>query len=345
MNDAARPDAWVAFFDLLGTKDSASLSDDDLLISQARFHDFIREYSVDLSEEDRVYPFGDCCYIEFSDLELFALFVQRLRYKLFGLGYFFKCALAPGVLGYQAKSSPKKGAKIVGGSFGPGVIPVYRAHESFKGVGCIVVPPTELNNHKNWLTIRSKLLVHSCYAEVPRGRSTSPRFVDYLDVKYSISEVGAADTDGETADEADQFTKLLLTRVLSAKMKNINHGRYYISAIVAMVGSSDFSRLEYVERRWVNGPPIFTQLFENRRLARSLAELPGIEVAFFLCVQRAWEYLGGSRDSMVFELASRPWLMKKVGAIPRTFLSHKLRDEIVSKLSEIQVGKKSEATG
>ncbi len=334
---APQAPTWVAFIDLLGTKESSALSNEDLFRSQARFQDFIVDYSSILSPSDSLHPFADCCYIEFSDVREFVEFYQKLRYQLFGLGFFFKCAVGPGQLGYQRKNGRQGGATVQGGSFGPGVVSIYKSHETFKGVGITVEKPSSTTGetYKEAWDHLSTQLVRSCH---PSGKPTkvgAAELIEYFDIVYSPAEVGKSDASLEDASEAKSYVRGIFRKAFESKIKNLGYGKYYLSAIIAMANSSDFSAFEYDDGRWSKAPPVFDELFSSTRRIRAFSDIPGIEIAYYTCLQKIREVLDEEDfRNLVIRLAKEQWLIKRISRVPSRFLDHKSRTEILSVISE-----------
>lgn len=332
---------WIAFIDLLGTKESASLSNEELYNSQRRFQDFLSGYASNLSSSDRLFPFADSCYIEFTDVNAIAPFIQALRYQLFGLGYFFKCAIGPGNLDYEATRSREVGAKIVGGRFGPDVVPVYRAHEAFKGVGTTLLRPRSAEDggpsthEASWLTLRASS-VRSCFPSAKPGRAAT--LEEYADIAYGPNEVGDGDPDSSSTREARSYVRSIFRKAFESKIKNVGYGKYYLSCIIAMANSSPFERFELIDKTWSGAPPVFEELFPSGRGSKRMkafSDISGIEIAYFTCMQKIFDVL--ERDAFltfVTTLVNEQWLMKRISKVPTRFLSNRCRNDILSVMSD-----------
>lgn len=129
----------LAFIDLLATKDSALVGEDEFEEAMEKFHDTLINCRGILKSGFKFRHFADCCYIEAESTTELLEFIQNVRFYLFTGRKFFKCAVSLGSLEEvnirEKYGSEISGDDIIGSSFTGEVATVYLNVEKFKGVG------------------------------------------------------------------------------------------------------------------------------------------------------------------------------------------------------------------
>jgi hypothetical protein len=334
-----RPQTWIGFYDLLGTKDSSKIRRSDFPDKLIRFGESIQDFALHFRCDAKIRFFSDCAYIEASDPAELIKFSRLLRRSLFSEEVFFKAALAPGQLGdrpqhiHSARESPYR-IDVQGTIFGNDVVDVYYAQENFKGVGYWVSSAAidhGLEHH----------LVNSCF---PTDASR-PIWTAFRDIRFDQSEIGGLISregdNGEPLDEPIAFLESLLTAALRANTSRRHLSRYYFSVFMSVIQSSDFSRLVYDEDGWDNSPVVFSLMFESERRRKNFLSLAGAEALYLAAANRIFldsprgarpRFRDASFDSTCNEVVSILSSMKilngPLGSYPSVVLSPEVREDI-----------------
>jgi hypothetical protein len=310
---------WIAFLDLLGTKESAK-------IKRADYPDKIRTFSATLQEQaahiranTKVRFFSDSVYIQCDDAVELLRFASRLRWILFSSQIFFKAALSPGTLddlshNNKLQSDALHTIDVSGASFGPKAVAIYYEQETFKGVGYTIDP-----NH-----VDERIESHVCSSTFPADRDLK-KWTAFFDVKYSTLEIG-----NNIEDDS-----------LRANTKQKNLSRYYLSNIITAIQSSDFSDLTFHNDRWLNFPSIFYHSIINRSNRNIYKSIKGSEVVFFSIVNRIFNadsIEGGKKfesprydnvcNEVVRMLVSLKLVSRPLAHLPNSILSADVADDI-----------------
>lgn len=129
---------WSGYIDILGTRDAARTSPQDLQVLLLKFHaalgDFIGDFDGDC------YGFSDGAFFSCEEFESFQGFLVKIRNQLFQASTYFRCSYLPGEIKVDPGESglAKPGRVFVSYNFS-GVAPdAYQADSTFKGVGCVI---------------------------------------------------------------------------------------------------------------------------------------------------------------------------------------------------------------
>lgn len=293
---------WSGYIDLLGTRDVARLSTQDLQIYLDGFHsalaDFIHEFDGDC------YAFSDGAFFTCRQFDAFYPFLIRVRNQLFQADAYFRCSFLPGKISVDDGDDldVRPLGTFVTYKFA-GVAPeAYQAESVFKGVGCVIdlkksrheEVRDQLKKEKSaakreelsklidelegqFQDKRKKYLVDSFYITA-NGRKTSvtPTF----DFAYSPFEIGDGD-DKEIEQYAGQqrLVDCLISSCYSALARSSKISSYYLSAMVSMVRSCKLEMADWdvKERSWVNTPYVFRQLMSDGSL-KLLKDVPGFHI-------------------------------------------------------------------
>lgn len=349
---------YVAFVDLLATKESANLPAREFYQAMAAFSQTAAGAAGGLSRASRMYIFSDCAYIESRSMTEVAQFVRTLRKPLFLCGRFFKGAVVAGQLEPKPlkRATRSEGATVSGVVFGPGSVPAYLLHERFKGIGVAVEPLSDDPT-------ASDETVMTAYPEGD-GR----RFSVCRDVRYSAAEIGGLysldsskrvragsscdwveaeedeDDEGGVLEEeyplfnsmedgGNEFVRVLIHNMIKSKVKSARYGRYYISTLISIVNSSDFSKLEYAKPDgWANFPIIFKYLFLSRTIEAQCGDVAGCNLVYFAAVNqifRSSKLEEAALLDLVSVIVSRPKLYSHIGSVPPEILAHEHRERFI----------------
>ncbi len=226
--------AAIGFIDLLASKSSALLGDDNFHRAMEEFHRAILANADELGNEKKIRAFADCLYFQSNSPASCIRFVQSIRNNLFSKGYFFKGAIGTGRLGEQnvltafAESAPENTNGIEGVTFGGDVVSVYLASESFKGIGCFIhrsfgeALANELGKDQ-----AGSLVIQSVF--FPDERSTVVR--KYFDVAFSSDEL----------ENEDILFRRTMTYFEEAKIQKKKYSRFYFPLMMMHINASSLS--------------------------------------------------------------------------------------------------------
>jgi len=71
-----------------------------------------------------------------------------------------------------------------------------------------------------------------------------------------------------------------------AKTKDKRYAKYYISTMIALVNSSDFSSINYLTKtkEWENVPILFYKLFLDKNFNKRIATITGSEIIYWAAI-------------------------------------------------------------
>ena len=216
---------YVAFFDMLGTRESAKMSSEEYQNALNAFHGSIEQ--VIPCCDCKVYGYSDNAYAEFSSLDDVVNFFRLLRMTLIQNHRYFSAAVDSGSLeaqkiSFNTPSTSKK--KRFDDQYGysmkfthPSVTQIYINERNFSGIGislsCKVID--DMNSQKRFndycKSIYVKRIHENGALEYEEVFDISYDYVTINDLQYVISD-------------------FIVTSIL-----NKNAGRYYLTPIISMI--------------------------------------------------------------------------------------------------------------
>lgn len=129
---------WVAFLDLLGTKESSS-SERGLRRQIEDFQQQVVDREGLLGPETSLYHFSDCIFLEVpgskGEVLAFLTWLNEVQANLYAQGYFFKCAVTSGSLEPTRSTLAPSARRSSIAFFNDSAVRAYELHEAFKGIG------------------------------------------------------------------------------------------------------------------------------------------------------------------------------------------------------------------
>lgn len=345
--------AWCGFIDLLGTKASANSSETKLKLGLVTFQQTLKANQAKL-KNGKCFAFSDGAFFESEDLSSLYEFYASVRRTLFSGGHFFKCSVVPGALDVtidRVGDSRKRLEELsyLSISFLGNAPSAYIAEESFKGVGATVECEKLDNEVKDYL-------VKSFYLSGDRYGTLSSTW----DFRYPKSEIGGLrnqeisddhvfDDEGEESYE-DSLLELFLSEFSQAKTRSRNYGRYYLSALAAMVRSEDYRHIEYENGEWQNEPYLFYRLLVDNNFEKSFRGVSGLKFLYWALVDEVLKQQGSKIDDelfggLIFELMKRPFMFNELDEVPQDVLAGEHRDEVLVKKGRIEAVLRTKAGG
>lgn len=333
--------SYCAFIDLLGTKESANVHAASYSKGIEAFTNLVTATALELADNSHVYIFSDCAFVAFKDFASFARYIASVRYQLFSDRFFFKCAVVPGELtantwaptGVQRQDSARLVQLVSGTTFGDRSVAAFSLQEAFKGIGIIIDPSVG----------QSKYTVETIFFKDDDLRTISVGH----DLRYSKQEIGDIcsgnenEKNGNIQSNPESFIRTILSSVVSAKTKQRKYGRYYISMLVSLVKSSDFSKVEYDKSsgRWKKYPIIFRHLFVNNFIEKSLSDVLGWEYCYLAAIGEYFKQQTKKREdtfeAIIRELAKRPRVARKLSGAPRSLIAGETKDQLLREIAAL----------
>jgi len=345
----------IAFIDVLATKESVNVSNQAFEYLITEFNRELCTNAIMLSERDEISIFSDCAFIQFSGgLDDAIGYLQVVRSVLFSKQIYFKCAIAEGNLetegldpffGINKKEHIDKLRKIVSYRyFGPNSVKIYALHEKFKGIGFYVEGALARKVKESGYFVESGF-----YAD-----PTLRNYIEFWDIAYQPRLMQCL-FDYKDSDESamidSQFIDSILKSLLYSKAKNKDYARYYISTLITMIRSSDFSKIYFDcnEKTWKQYPVIFKRLYLDRFFLKHNRTVPGLDCVFFCMIneildsvlRRLEDENDESNDASLFQetaecsidtisrmIATRKGLIDRLRKIPRGLL-HPRNSQII----------------
>lgn len=337
---------WIAFIDLLGTKDSARIKKSEYPDKIRTFNRTLEEQAYYIDANVKVRYFSDSVYVECSDPVELLRFCSRVRWLLFSEEIFFKSALCEGVLdevltNKQEKLNERRSLDVSGASFGSAAVAVYYAQENFKGIG-FSLDRSSLN---------PELEHYTCKSYFPIGVEKRT-WHQYFDVRYSESEIGGVvKPDGSIGDAEVNvaYFDCILEAALRANAKQKNLSRYYLSSMITSINSSDFSQLEFHNGKWQFFPVSFYHIFLNYSNRKNYSSIVGFEALYLSMANIIFNsdfggvprYLSPAHDSICNEvvkmLIGLKILKNPIESLPSGILDHDVADNIARRAVSIRM--------
>ena len=271
---------FIAFIDLVGTKDIAYFDPEEYFKAAHSFQTSILQVSIKYENQGiMAYCFSDCAFIESENLIPLIEFIQELRNWLYWEGYYFKGAISTGTLGaidgsedfneiernhgkeiarmYRTKSALFTKAKnVCRGTFflSSDVSFVYSLQDTLKGIGVITEPKTiELLPPES----QEKYFVKSFY--VPDIKKKIP--VHFYDIRLTdkITQVLAKD---DRPYEFPSSLTLLFEKYDTSNRNSSINGRYYLSVLATWLASTSYQNIRIENGFLKDGPSIFKAFWQ-----------------------------------------------------------------------------------
>lgn len=217
--------SYIAFLDLLGTRESALIGTDSYSKRIKDFHFLMRETANCCKNGCRIYGYSDNAYIEIESLDDTIVFFQSLRKILMDNHMYFNAAIERGCLGInndiiiqEDQKGNNKVSRYAMIFTSPEAIDVYLAQCHFYGIGISLsslVCEDLIRNNKGDFCQKSLFqsdIKNDCYESVD---DLSYEFVTLERLKYVISDY------------------------VSTAILNPKASRYYITPILSMIKSLD----------------------------------------------------------------------------------------------------------
>ncbi|ANP89293.1 hypothetical protein [Rhizobium leguminosarum] len=338
---------WIAFIDLLGTKDSAKIKKNEYPDKIRTFSRTLQEQAQHIKANTKVRYFSDSVYIECDDAIELLKFATRLRWILFSSEIFFKSALCEGRLEEVSNSREETASDshvidISGASFGPAAVAVYYSQENFKGIGFSV----------DRASITEKIEPFICRSSFPVGPEKG-KWVQYFDIKYLEVEIGGVVDSDSAIDDSEvnlAFMDCLLEAALRANAKRKNLSRYYLSSLITAIQSSDFSKIELHNKKWQNYPVTFYHMMMNARNTKNYMSLSGSEAIYLTIANRIFSseterglprYNDPHEDAICNEIVrmlnNLKILRQPIEELPNSILDHDIADNIARRAVSIRM--------
>lgn len=215
---------YIAYFDLLGTKELCDNSD-GYFENMNKFYEIVIHKSEVFDTYGKVGVFSDCAYVESNDLQLMLDFLSRTFEELLVNGIFMSCALQEGTLRivFNNGADPERLSAIKFDS--PDIAKLYLAQSKFKGIGIHIDPNLEEKVRKAGYNVTKCVFID----RVERHNSIEFIPVVYTDLMLLESRYG----EKSIAQTAERVYRSMY----SAYVKSPRYGAYYISVLSNMIRS------------------------------------------------------------------------------------------------------------
>lgn len=327
----------IGFIDLLASKSSALLSEQDFHRAMEDFHRAVLANSEELGSDKKIRLFADCFYFESQSAEGSIRFIQSVRNNLFSRGYFFKGAIGAGALDERdsltafSESVPKHDtdlsidSSLSGVAFGSDVVSVYLHSEDFKGIGCFVTKDfcEKLADEVGTETYK-RLITQSVF--FPDDRSD--RLSSYKEV--ALSEV-------ERTYE-DVFFSTVMTYFEEAKLIRKKYARFYLPLMMMMINSASMSTSDIIsegdgqdsdsdKRKIDRSKFLYSYFLIGGKYSVKFNDISGFPIPYLRMIDRLLDIGASEEDLEVFirNIPSRKKVLSDLGDAPSFILSRKHR--------------------
>jgi len=288
---------WVMFLDMLGTKDSAKLSELDYPSKLSLFKTHVTNIAKSLDCNIKMRLFSDSVYLEIDNFDEAVFFCRELMKRCFPEDIFFKGAVTEGQLNEETVSLENRtksghSIEISGSTFGPSVVSVYYAQEEFKGIGFRYIG--DLRPEQG-----GKHLIRSAFPIVNSRLKID--WIQYYDLSIYMApkpeENESNPSDYDTAAELENynenvaFIEAVVSAALRSERSSSNLSRYYISFLHSIITSSDFTKIDVADDTWISYPAVFQVLEVNPGFKTGIRKIVGADSLYLhlfseICHQR-----------------------------------------------------------
>lgn len=306
-----KPESVIAFMDLLGTTYFAQTDPALYQENLIRFKQALTSRSSKLKHEGKVFLFSDCAYVVCSDAQTLIAYLIEVRAALLPRHLYIQAAIEPGEL--EAKHVTTEESDTVSGTiFGAAVAPLYARQHALKGAAIRI---------SDALMMRSSVKAHcvlSCHLPNP----TNSVAECFWDIRYPKDGINREQLENVLAD------------CINAKSVRRSAGTYYISVLISMIRSVDWTSVNLKVRPSENdtGARHIYELLIRGEFSRHFGDLRGVEYIFFALLDQVYQSCEGKP---VFEeirsyIATRPRLLRRIEMVPPELLSHENRQKFLA---------------
>lgn len=336
----------IAFIDLLGTKESSKVPTDTFQDAIDLFKNTLFTHSKKITDI-KIHGFSDCAFLEFCITPESIVFLNRLRSSLFAESYYFKCSIIEGSL--EVENEPQVGGNKTFITFGKNSVNAYLTHENYKGLG-YVFDDKVINTFLKGETVISAFL------------EKNNQYKKYYDLKYNESYVGNKEYYSEIKlnngvepskvnERAEKNLNVFLKDFLMAKTKDKRYAKYYISTMIALVNSSDFSSINYLTKTnmWENIPILFYKLFLDKNFDKRIATIAGSEIIYWAAINHYLDSLDIASkkdimDDMVIQkisdhISKKQKIKNYISNVPTFILTPEHKEIFIKVLASLELSK------
>lgn len=307
--------SWSGYIDVLGTRDAAKISSQELYEYLHKFHAALSGW-IEKFDGD-CYAFSDGAFFTCEKFENFPPFLTKIRNELFQSSTFFRCSFLPGEIKVESGDGNqfRSGKIFISYQFSGTAPEAYQAESNFKGVGCVIDTRKERNpalqrelkssrdENKNEIrkkindeeekfsNLKSEYLVDTFYV-IPNGRKVTA--IQSTDLRYSEYEISEKDEKINSSYKNQQrLVDPIISACFSASARSSKIATYYISALVTMIRCCDLtgSNWDSSTGKWIKTPYVFRHIMSDNSL-RVLRDIPG----FHLVLLCAFDHLYTSKQ-------------------------------------------------
>lgn len=202
----------ISFLDLLGTKSAAIKNADEYAKQIMGYKSSIENATQHFSNEDRIWVYSDNAYILTSSIDTLMRFYNDLRILLNTQGIFFTAAISLGNMDPLEKNDSCQNAAYF---IGADAAKVYAQQASLGGIGIRIDE-----------RLIDKIEDDVCVSYYYQSRECTCLNA-FFDLKYQLTSTTLLD-----------YT---LIRFIKTRYESLKASRYYISAIISILKSFDYS--------------------------------------------------------------------------------------------------------
>jgi len=300
---------YIAFVDLVGVSNMARTDNEAYSHCLEVFLRSIQNRSSILKESGKIYFFSDCAYFESSNIVTIIKFFREIRRDLMRFGYFFKGSLGIGKL--NAKTFTETNDTVQGHYFGNDIIKVYGAHDALKGIGVNVLDTKDLS------LVQRKHLINSCYLK----HTNSKRAITFTDIKFHPDEI------------TNENLSVVLSKMFESYSKSKRIARYYLSFIISMIQSTDFSKISVKDNK-IQPPPIY-KFVSSGSIDSHFGDLSGGEYIYYALLNKLWSDDCDSFDmcnDILKKMINKKRILKVIEYVPACIFSQENKKAFLQKL-------------
>jgi hypothetical protein len=366
--------SWVAYFDLLGTKESSRKSGKSLGRLLREFQSKVVDRSSMLGPESGLYHFSDCVILEIpttsAEIRGFFDWLSEVQIALYEGGDFFKCAVVTGTLNPHVQK-PGRSKRTSTSFLGDSAVRAYELHESFKGIGVYfddevvrTLPKIHESDFPSEAQERMQMyfndgifnpFVPSFY--VSMSRDGTEVAIPYMDMRILpsvlVSRQGQGNLEfehGENGAFEAEAIRQIMRQFIKANLKSERYGRYYMSLLCSAVSSSDYSGLALTaDGKWFENLPIVSaKLLEEPHRLKEIEKVPGFAFLLFRlmdCILSS----SSLNDDTDNELKDKPnvvlarklkeyrWILRHIQSVPSTIISPDNKDKVLDAFGDVVI--------
>lgn len=297
-------DKYLAYFDLLGTKNLAG-NERDYFKKISALQKIIINNAVFLKTNDNksnIAFFSDSCYIESYNLTEIITFLDRVRNELLSRSLYFNCALIKIETDYtdsfeyfteitHIEDANKEDANKISGIafYDHNVAKAYIAQDNFKGIG-IYLDSSIIQDMQNDEFLQKKYFKNIFIS----------KYDDYNTITFFYDVPCLAPT------VEGSWTKSVIKSYYTASCDNEKYGRYYISLLSNMLYNSDCRNIEWnnATGQFENAPQLISALWQIFMDKKRYSILTCIDILVFVFLDKLFSESILSNDQM-FNIVSR----------------------------------------